>query len=101
MLPHTGSGGFGGDARFLDPFLYDAACTCGGGTADFVNWKMLFDCQTLGAPCRAESKGLWLPRPSLSARAALPQTPKLRLASAGQPSGRLWRAAPSCSVFDI
>ena len=57
LFPHIGSGGFGGDARFLDPFLYDAACTCGGGTADFVNWKMLFDCQTLGAPCRAESKG--------------------------------------------
>ena len=53
-FPHVGSGGFGGDARFLDPFLYDAACTCGGGTADFVNWKMLFDCQTLGAPCAAE-----------------------------------------------
>jgi len=60
----TGSGGFGGDARFLDPFLYDAACTCGGGTADFVNWKMLFDCQTLGATL---SRGDTLPGPGFTA----------------------------------
>ena len=51
-LKGGGSGGVtnggNGDARFLDPFIYDPACESGSGTTDFINWKLLFDCETLG-----------------------------------------------------
>ena len=53
-----------GDRRFLDPFLYDPECKSGSGTTDYINWKMLFDSETLGAKV---ARGDTMPGPGLTA----------------------------------